>query len=535
MTSFFVLLCLGFGSRFPRVAAASVSMDTSFVLPVYGRDLEWSVGTARDQSGAPFSVGPKHYVFNMTVFPQQAVEDIKGRYGEFIVDTGSGVSVAYLNTAGADSGCGSTGEDTVGTSPNLSTMYTYATKNSNTCAEFEYSVSNPLNDTCIFRVSFAGGEEAQGFVIKNAYMYVDGSQQILGSVINTTDNQSVNGVVTTLNGGVLPLYSPFVVGGITSSSCATLPGLVGMDTSENAFVSQLVANGKIKENVFSICSSRQGMYGGTEAGILIMGPGVPSLVAETLSTFPLYNGKTIVNVKTESDEFGKNVASLDVRGLDSHFFVISDSVRVGDSTFQGPLDTLLDSGYDALGLRSDIFDALNQQIAANAESKGYMMSREENCIIASNITNQNAMAIAEDIAPTIQVSLSDTVTFDIEGINYMTVSESAPQEYLVCNAITVSQSDETVVLGTSFFVDRFVQFDWENQVLRVADVTSCPSSTSPSSETFTVASEDATSMTGFYSFPFRVVSGCHPVCSLLSQLLICFSLLLSTTTYFFLF
>lgn len=511
---------------FVAITRVWAEADTSFVFPLAGLD----PGTAKDPNGERFTLGPRQYLAKMSIFPDVAddsAQEIEAQEKDFIIDTGSGVTVTYHVDTATDEECSANFGELNATSLDLSpdeSNFTLAQEGSSACKDFIYSLSNSKNSTCPFMIMYAGGVNIQGFVVDNAYVFVDGSKQVLGN--SNTDTSSLDEVLTTLNDGVAPLYSPFIFGRIDSAvSCQLYPGVVGMDSTPTAFAPQLVSSGRIGGVVFSICVSREGLYeNGQQAGYLVMGPGVPSALEQALSTFPLYNGKTLQRIKTENQEFQDDISSLDVQGLDTHFFVITDSMTIGNDTFQGPLDTLVDTGYTGIAFKSEIISALNTQIASNAANKGYT-SDGADCILVGAVSNEDAMALVNDIAPSIQVSLSDTVSFNIEGIDYMRVSNIGTGEYAICNAALVSQSNEPAILGTAFFINRFVQFDWENQQIRIADESSCSDDTVE----FT-AQTTASDMSGSYSFPFTVESqGVHPprdtVLSLVAFMLILILLL----------
>jgi hypothetical protein len=84
------------------------------------------------------------------------------------------------------------------------------------------------------------------------------------------------------------------------------------------------------------------------------------------------------------------------------------------------------------------------------------------------------------------------------------VVEVGSGTYALCSGATVSQGNEAAILGTSFFIDRFVQFDWDNEVLRVADITTCPNNT------FNTVNTSTEVMSGTYSFPYTIESGSYP-------------------------
>ena len=494
--------------------AVAADANTSFILSLVGADLAIGPPVGFDPNGERFPVGPRHYFIKMSLLPgsvEESAQEVVPQEVNFFVDTGSGVTVQYTVDTSNSEECDDLFEGknalnlTIPDLRQVNNTFTPATRGSNACKEVDYTVSNSKDSNCPFEIAYAGGENIQGYVVDNAYVYADGSRQILGA--STTMNSRLGNVLTTLNGGVTPLYAPFYFGRIDSAlSCIIYPGIVGMDSTPSAFAPQLASDGTIGSVVFSMCVSSEGLYSqGEEAGFLIMGPAVPSTIAPTLGNFPLYNGKTLQRIKTENKEFQEDIASLNVRGLDTHFFVITDGVTIGDETFQGPLDTLIDSGYSGVAFESSIIDSLNENIAANAASKGYTVEQE--CFLVGAVTSDEAVTIANDIAPSIQVSLSDTVTYSIDGTSYMNVEEAGSGEYRICNTASVSEKSEPAILGTSFFINRFVQFDWGNQVLRVADVTSCPSSTS--NDTYTAEFAGA-EMSGNYSFPYSIESGSHP-------------------------
>lgn len=489
-------------------AAGSASTDT-FVVPIVVRELpDSSPKNALDENGDPLFLGPFHYMMKLNIFPeiQGSSDDIGALSGDFLIDTGSSVAVMYhQGTDGEPQACESLYEERNvlnHTAPDISN-YDLASEDSTMCKEFDYSIENPMNNTCLFQVVYAGGEEIEGFVVQNAYMFMDSSRKVLGSSSEISGDKTLINTLTSMNGGSFPLYSPLIVGRIDrATSCSAFPGIMGMDTSKSSFVTQLATQGKIGGNVFSLCLSRTGLNDGNdqEDGIVIMGPGNPSHIAGMLSAFPLYNGITIQDIKTESQEFEDAIASLKERGLSSHFFIILDNITVGNLTFPGPLDTLVDSGYEALAFRSDISNAIQQQIVLNIKSKGYSVDIQGQCITVDNLTNEEALAIVEEVSPTIRLALSNTMSYDVKGIDYMNVIEVSPQQFQLCNAVGASESNEMAVLGTSFFIDRFVQFDWDNQELRIADITVCPSSNA-SSDLFTVV--NSTAMSGGYSFPYE--------------------------------
>lgn len=497
---------------FVAITGVCGEVDTSFVFPLAGVDVSSSDAPgATDQNGNQFTLGPRHYLAKMSIFPgttDATAQSIESQQGDFILDTGSGVAVLYDITTGITQECSAAFEEKNGlnyTSPDLKSSFTLAKKDASICKNFVYSLSNSQNGTCPFKTTYAGGESIEGFVISNAYVYAEGSKQVLGNS-DTTKTSGLAETLTTLNDGVAPLYSPLSVGRIDSAlSCGLYPGILGMDMSESAFAPQLVSSGKIGGVVFSICVSREGMYGdGQEAGYMVMGPGVPSALEQNLSTFPLYNGQTLQRIKTSSQQFQEDIPSLDVRGLETHFFLITDTVAIGDQTFEGPLDTLVDTGYSGIAFEPDIIDSMTTQIAANAGKKGYTIVAD-GCILVGAVSNEDAMALANDIAPTIQLAFSDTVSFNVEGTDYMSVNQVELGKYEICSTATVSQSNEPAILGTAFFINKFVQFDWENQQIRIADVSNC-------SDTSTfIAQTTASELSGNYSFPYTVESqAIHP-------------------------
>jgi hypothetical protein len=496
----------GEGSLSVVLDASEAAKSETYYIPIHTRDLTgMSVTTVRTPEGDIVHAGPLHYVMKMA----SGGTDNASK-GEFMVDTGSGVIGAYTsNTEEVDIG-GMTCQEqyaalnevqaiafempSVGDTEGVPVSAT-----SNACKTFIYAVpGGGASDTCPFSVRYVSGQYINGTVVEQDMSFplslpVLSPQTVQASRDNLGEPAAGLSAVNAATDG---LEANLVIGDVQrANSCGPYPGIVGMDMSPSALVSQLVASKALSSHVMSICASVSGTYDESDSDddFLLLGPGVPEAFVgspgERLQEFGLFNGETIQKVPISDPDFLGNVTEVARPGISDHFFtVVENGLKVGNVTRDAPMVALVDTGYAALGVPETMLVEIHDEIQARAEAKGYEKAPcSGGFFVPSKMLAEAYRMVVDEVAPpiTIRFAKEELTHYSIEGAGYMMATEIEESgSVMFCSALSPSRRGSQLALGTSFFRDRFVQFDWTQARLRIGDTTSCPSSESMASGTW---------------------------------------------------
>lgn len=322
------------------------------------------------------------------------------------------------------------------------------------CREFDYSISSN-DETCEFKITYGGGAaSAEGGV----YL-VD--SVFLGSKPEPTNSSSNPG------GQKNALWGRVYGGHVSQTDTCELEfGIMGLDAGEESVVSQFAEAGVIGRKAVGLCTTLDGA-----GAFLTMGADVPDV---PLIQFPMYTGGELVDLQLNNAEFEASAEVLNKPGLGDHYFTVIDSIEAGKS-FQGPYTALIDSGYRYMTVPSDIRDALFDAVDTNL---GVNTTKESGCFVVPS--NESVAETVNSVVPTLKITFQGNVSASVvpglfSVIEGNTSSQPAAEKNttLVCLVLGVSQNLQQVSLGTSFYLNNFVQTDSDGGYVRMAATKTC--------------------------------------------------------------
>lgn len=322
------------------------------------------------------------------------------------------------------------------------------------CREFDYSIKSD-DGTCEFKITYGGGAaSAEGGV----YM-VD--SVFLGSIAEPANSSSnPEGQKNALWGRV---YGGHVY---QTDTCELSFGIMGLDAGEESVVSQFAMAGVIGRKAVGMCATLDGA-----GAFLTMGADVPDV---PLVQFPMYSGGELVGLELNNAEFQASAEILNKPGLRDHYFSVIDAIEVG-RRFQGPYSALLDSGYAFITVPSEMRDALLDAVDQNL---GVNTTKESTCFVVPS--NESVAETVNSVVPTITITFQgNNASISIPPGLFSIIQEDtssqpeAENSTLVCLMLGVSPNLQQVSLGTSFFLNNFVQMDSDGGYVRLTATETC--------------------------------------------------------------
>lgn len=320
-----------------------------------------------------------------------------------------------------------------------------------TCSENPTSYTEPAQGSlsCLMNIAYAGGE-------------------FVGPMV--TDTMSIGGEELTVNFG-MPLQS------FDCSLAATQ--ILGMNQGKSSFLSQAYDSGEIDEKLVGFCGSREAPFLalGSDASI----PGTKLSAAP----FPLYDGAQLVDLEefAEDDEFMKTAE--DIRNSTvtrEHYYTVIDSVLVGTEEFSAPHVAMIDSGWTNLGLTAPMVESLtsyvNQSLVDNGmEDVDIILNPDQDfpkgCVRYNTSDYPDAVALANILYPAIDITLQGGSFFSINLTETAAFySSEGGETELMCANVAV-QSEGPIMLGTPFFMDRYIQLDPDANTGSFTDLVEC--------------------------------------------------------------
>ncbi|KAI8109323.1 hypothetical protein M9435_005734 [Picochlorum sp. BPE23] len=320
-----------------------------------------------------------------------------------------------------------------------------------TCFENPASYTEPVKGalSCFMDIAYGGGE-------------------FVGPMV--TDTMSIGGEDFTVNFG-MPTQS------FDCSLAATQ--ILGMNQGKSSFLSQAYARGGIDEKVVGFCGSR-------EAPFMVLGSdaSIPD-AALSAASFPLYDGGQLVDLPeyTDDEDLMKTVEDINNSTVRrEHYYTVIDSVVVGAEPFSSPQVAMIDSGWTDLGLTGPMVDSLtsyvNQSLVENGmdEDISLILNPDQNypkgCVRYNSSQYPNGIALANMIYPTIDITLQGGSSLSINLTETTAFYGDDGEEQLMC-ANVASLSDGPVMLGTPFFMDRFVELNPDKNTGSFTDLVEC--------------------------------------------------------------
>ena len=401
---------------------------------------------------------------------------------EIVLDTGSGLLGMYLRNATVPEDC----EELYQRYPNSTIdqrLLTPLPANSPVCRSLTYSMPDPNGDVCLFRITYGGGSTSlSGFGAQEEFAF-ENSTRVLGSSDVTLPSALL------ANAGLGGMMTIAAVENATD--CDAFPGLGGMDNNENSVVSQLVSQELIGRHALSVCMSLT-----DNASFVVFGPAIPQY--EDLNDVIMYNGTTIQSIQTENDAFQQSIDPLKQSGLSGHYYVILNGLQIGESdAMEGPFSAIVDSGFPAFGVTKSMLDQANAQISANAQ-KNNLAVVGPGCFAVG--PDESLPEIVSRVIPNVTIFFTNETKVVIPGTAFAEVVVMENSDREVCNTLLES-SPQQLALGTSFFLNRFVQLDSALGIVRMSKFDICPS-IPPGERGWTVS--NSTSVRGSYTFPYTM-------------------------------
>ena len=320
------------------------------------------------------------------------------------------------------------------------------------CREFNYAIRSD-DGTCKFKITYGGGlDSAEGGV----YM-VD--SVFLRSKPADSSSSDPTGQKNALWGKV---YGGHVS---ETDTCELDFGIMGLDSGEDSVLSQYSRAGVIGRKAVGLCATLDGA-----GAFLTMGADVPDV---PLVQFPMYNAGELVDLQLNNAAFEASAEILNKPGLRDHYFAVIDSLEVG-SSFQGPYTAILDTGYPYITVPSEMRDAL---FAAVDENLGVNTTKETRCFVVPS--NESVAETVNSVVPAITITFQGNVSVSIPPGLFSVIDDKislqpeADNTTSVCLVVGVSPNLQQVSLGTSFFLNNFVQMDSDGGYVRLTATETC--------------------------------------------------------------
>ena len=383
-----------------------------------------------------------------------------------IVDTGSSALLVLTEESLINANCNIPNVDAL--RPNQ--VKTPVDGSSSLCSSLIYAEpSRSGNGACTFRIVYADGSiETRGvyeyenitfspsFAIQNSSEYGDQSMKTNSTPALTQDGTIV-GVVNATN------------------SCSLYPGVMGLDRGDVSVLSQMAASGTVDKLALGICA-----VDSRKQSLMVFGGSLPD-VAATVQQVPLYAGDTLPKLTSASINYTVSLDLLARPGLSDHYYVVVESIVVGSdigasittssttsSSTEGPFAAIVDTGRTMSAVPASVYGYIMEIVAQNAENSPVAQPYSNGCFAFTDISS--ALPIVRSIVPDITFTMSDGVAIVLASEKLVTLQQLGP-EWVGCVTLESSSQDyQEVAFGMNFFMNRFVQLDSVDNVMRMFPV-----------------------------------------------------------------
>ncbi|GIL44101.1 hypothetical protein Vafri_1644 [Volvox africanus] len=277
------------------------------------------------------------------------------------------------------------------------------------------------NNQCYYKRAYAEGSVSEGYMITDVLNFPDGQPP-------------VNVVFGCVNGERGELYRQMA------------DGLMGMGNNNNAFQSQLVANGVI-DDVFSLC------FGFPRNGVLLLGD------------VPLPEGTPATEYTPLLHNMHLHFYNVRMEGIE----VLGERLPLDAVIFERGYGTVLDSGTTFTYLPSVAFEAMSRAVGQFAEAKGLQRTAGADPQY-NDVCWRGAPDNLDDldkVFPYAEFVLGGNVRLRLRPSRYLFLSR--PAEY--CLSIFDNGGSGTLI-GTGTVQDILVTYDRRNNRVGFTD-TSC--------------------------------------------------------------
>lgn len=208
------------------------------------------------------------------------------------------------------------------------------------------------------------------------------------------------------------------------------------------------------------------------------------------SSFTLYNGTGLATridgYKNDTTfvERAKNISTSAVEK--EHYYAVLDSVQIGNDTFggvQGKYIAMIDSGWTNLGLPLPMIESItsyiNQSLIDNGmdDDVDFLVSLEQpfpqGCIRYNATQYPDPVKLANLVYPTIGISMGENGAYMPINLTETAAfyGQSGGLDQICANVELVDR--QNIMLGTPFFLDRYVQLNIDQGMGYFSNVTDC--------------------------------------------------------------
>lgn len=254
--------------------------------------------------------------------------------------------------------------------------------------------------------------------------------------------------------------------------------ILGMNRGQASFLSQAYNHGKIDEKLVGICGSR-------EAPVMALGSAALTPSAKLpASAFPLHEGAQLEELTEymDDEDFMKSAKGVANSSVElEHYYTVIDSVVIGADSFSTPHVAMIDSGWTSLALPESMVESIasyvNQSLIENGMEDDFtlvMLDQDfpQACVGYNTEDYPDAIAIANTLYPTIDITLQGGSFVSINLTETAGLYESFGGKELMCANIEV-KSTGPIMLGTPFFLDRYVKLDQDTNTGSFTDIVDC--------------------------------------------------------------
>jgi hypothetical protein len=300
-----------------------------------------------------------------------------------------------------------------------------------------------------------------------------------------TDLMSVDGQNLTVN-FAMPTQS------FDCSLAATR--LLGMNQGKSSFLSQAYDSGYVDETLVGICGGR-GINGSENAPFMVLGSGADLLTATDASSsakgmygFPLFDSEGLASIEEYDDAFSSLAKNRSINEVaKEHYYTVVDSIHVGNDSF-GTVDqvryvAMIDSGWTTLGLYRPMIESLtayiNQTLVENDldDDISLLLNPDQQspkgCIIYNSSMYSDPAALAKLIYPTINVTLQGGSEIAIDLAETAAFYGKTEGLDIMCANLEEMKENDTIMLGTPFFIDRYIQMNPSEKKGYFTDIVEC--------------------------------------------------------------
>ena len=333
------------------------------------------------------------------------------------------------------------------------------------CFDNPTSYKEPTSDSaCLMDVAYAGGE-------------------FVGPMI--TDNMSVDGQNLTVN-FAMPMKS------FDCSLSATR--LLGMNQGKSSFLSQAYNGGYVDETLVGFCGGR-GINGSDNSPFMVLGSGADlstardaSSIVKGIQAFPLFDGEGLASLEGYDDTFMSLAKNRSVNKVEKeHYYTVVDSIQVGNDSF-GTVDqvryvAMIDSGWTTLGLYRPMIESLtaliNQTLIENDldDDISLLLNPDQpspkGCVFYNASMYSDPAALAKLMYPTISVTLQGRAKVTIELAETAAFYGKTKGLDIMCANLEEMKENDPIMLGTPFFIDRYIQLNPNKKEGHFTDIVEC--------------------------------------------------------------